>query len=113
VYFNSACPVCDAGIRYQRAKMEGCAVEFVDLHAHPELARELDLDLEVLRERLHVRDSGGQLQVGTRAFAALWSQTPGQRPLAWLARRLGWLAEPLYRLGARLLYRWNRWRGHW
>ena len=113
VYFNSACPVCDAGICYQRARMDPAAVTFVDVHAHPELAQELGIELEALRERLHVRGADGKLAVGERAFAVLWAQTPGQGWLAWITRRSGWLAAPLYNTFARLLYRWNRRRGHW
>jgi predicted DCC family thiol-disulfide oxidoreductase YuxK len=113
VYYNSACPVCDAGICYQRSKMQEDEVEFVDVHTHPEVAAELGIDLEMLRERLHVRDSTGKLTVGDRAFTSLWSQTRGQRWMARLARPLGLLTGPLYNLIARLLYRWNRSRGHW
>lgn len=113
VYYNSACPVCDAGICYQRQRMQGQAVEFVDVHAQPDIARELGIDLELLRERLHVRDAGGQMQVGADAFAALMAHTRGQRPLARLARPFRWLTGPLYKLAARLLYRWNRRRGSW
>ncbi len=113
VYYNSACPVCEAGICHQRARMQDSAVDWIDLHARPELARELGIDIELLRERLHVRDAAGQMHVGARAFALLWSRTRGQRWLAWLARRLAWLAGPLYNVLARQLYRWNRRRGHW
>ena len=113
VYYNSACPVCEAGICYQRGKMEGCAVDWVDLQARPELAAELGIDLELLRERLHVRDGAGRMHVGDRAFAQLWSHTPGQRWLAWLIKPCGWLTGPLYNVAARVLYRWNRRRGHW
>jgi len=27
VFYNSACPVCDAGIRGQRERMAGCALD--------------------------------------------------------------------------------------
>lgn len=113
VYYNSACPVCDAGIRAQRGRMEGCAVRWVDVHTDPELAAETGAGIEDIRERLHVRDANGELHIGDRALAALWAQTPGQRWLAWLARRLSWLGGPAYKLFARALYRWNRRRGHW
>lgn len=113
VYYNSACPVCDAGIRRQRGKMHDCAVNWVDIHARPELAQELGVDIESLRERLHVRDAAGKMHVGDRALALLWSQTSGQRGLAWLTRRFGWLSRPFYNSVARGLYRWNRLRGHW
>jgi predicted DCC family thiol-disulfide oxidoreductase YuxK len=113
VYYNSACPVCDAGVCYQRKRMQGQAVQFVDVHARPEIAQELGIDLELLRERLHVRDAGGRMQVGADAFTTLMAHTRGQRRLAWLARRLRWLTGPLYKVAARLLYRWNRRRGSW
>ena len=113
VYYNSACPVCKAGIGYQRGKMDACALEWVDVHAQPALADELGIDLEALREQLHVRDATGRWHVGDQAFTLLWSQTRGQRWLAALARPFGWLTGPLYRWFARRLYRWNRRRGHW
>ncbi len=113
VYYNSACPVCDAGIGYQRRQMQECAVEFVDVHQHPEVADELGIDREFLRERLHLRDEDGRLHVGERAFASLLAQTPRQRWLARLTRPLRWLTGPMYNMVARLLYRWNRRRGNW
>ncbi len=113
VYYNSACPVCDAGICYQRGQMAAGAIDWVDVHAQPDLAAQLGIDLESLREQLHVRDASGRWHVGDQAFTLLWSQTPGQRWLASLVRPLGWLTGPLYRFAARRLYRWNRRRGHW
>lgn len=41
VYYNSACPVCDAGVCYQREKMQGSGVNFVDVNARPALAQPL------------------------------------------------------------------------
>jgi predicted DCC family thiol-disulfide oxidoreductase YuxK len=113
VYYNSACPVCDAGICYQRARMDVAKVDFIDVNARPEVAAALGIDLETLRERLHVRDAQGHMQVGDQALAALWVQTRGQRWLATLIARLRWLTGPLYKLVARCLYRWNRARGNW
>jgi predicted DCC family thiol-disulfide oxidoreductase YuxK len=113
VYYNSACPVCDAGVRGQRERMQGCAVEWRDVNAEPGLAAELGIDIEALRERLHVRDASGRMLVGDQAFAALWGATPGQRSMARLIRPLRWLTGPLYKVFARLLYRWNRRRGNW
>jgi predicted DCC family thiol-disulfide oxidoreductase YuxK len=113
VYYNSACPVCDAGICRQREKMQGAPVSFIDVNRHPEVAAELGIDLELLRERLHVRDATGAMQVGDRAFTLLASQTRGQRWMAALAGPFPWLTRPIYNLAARLLYRWNRRRGSW
>jgi predicted DCC family thiol-disulfide oxidoreductase YuxK len=115
VYYNSACPVCNAGIRSQRSRMQGCEVQWVDVHRDNEAVQPLGADLEQVRERLHVKDENGRLVVGVQALAQLWLQTPGQR---WLGRLvqlpvLSGLAALTYNLFARLLYRWNRRRGSW
>jgi predicted DCC family thiol-disulfide oxidoreductase YuxK len=118
VYYNSACPVCNAGIRDQRRRMEACGikdVEWIDVHTHPDAAAEVDAPLEAVRERLHVRDSDGGIKVGADAFIRLWSQTPGQRWLAGILRMpiLKRLMRRAYDAFARRLYRWNRSRGNW
>ena len=117
VYYNSACPVCAAGIAAQQRKLEGCdaEVDWIDVHADNEAVKEIDADLEFVRERLHVVDEAGVLQVGAAAFHALWQLSPRQR---WLARMsglpiLGSLIRWSYNRFAALLYRWNRWYGRW
>ncbi|MDQ3582453.1 MAG: DUF393 domain-containing protein [Pseudomonadota bacterium] len=58
VYYNSACPVSNAGIKDQRRRMEACGIEdieWVDVHTDPEAVSELGAPLEQVRERLHVR----------------------------------------------------------
>lgn len=113
VYYNSACPVCDAGIRGQRGRMAGCAVEWVDVHTNPDAAQDAGASLEGVRERLHVRAADGTLHVGDRAIAELLVLTPRWRWLGRLGRVLGWITTPLYNALAHQLYRWNRRRGHW
>lgn len=113
VYYNSACPVCDAGIRQQRQRMQGCAVEWVDVHADPCAVGELDTDLEAVRERLHVRRADGSVATGDAAFAELLAHTPRWRWMGTLLRRLHFITAPLYNVIARRLYAWNRRRGHW
>lgn len=115
VYYNSACPVCDAGIRSERERLRGCDVQWVDVHERNEAVGEVGAALEDVRRRLHVRGAGGQVFVGMDAIIELWSGTPGRR---WLARVLRWpLVRPLARAAydgfAGLLYRWNLRRGHW
>jgi predicted DCC family thiol-disulfide oxidoreductase YuxK len=80
VYYNSACPVCDAGIRGQRQRMAGCPVEvqWIDIHSRPDALKEIGASQEFVRERLHVVDDKGTLRVGAEAFRALWAHTPGQ-----------------------------------
>ena len=118
VYYNSACPVCRAGIDAQRGRMEACGatdVEWIDVHQQPERAAECGADLEAVRERLRVIDETGSIGVGTEAFARLWQRTPGQGWAATIVRLP--LVRPLSQLGynifARLLYLWNRALRHW
>jgi predicted DCC family thiol-disulfide oxidoreductase YuxK len=118
VYYNSACPVCDAGIKDQRRRMEACGVkdvEWIDVHTHPDAVLELDAPLEKVRERLHVKTSTGQIDVGADAFLDLWAQTPGQQRLANLLRLpiLKQFTRLTYNAFARLLYLWNRAKRHW
>ena len=118
VYYNSACPVCNAGIKDQRQRMEACGVkdiEWVDVNAHPEAVAEVGASLEQVRERLHVKDPDGRINVGADAFAYLWSQTRGQHWLAKLLQLpvLKQLTQLAYNIFARLLYRWNRAKKHW
>ena len=118
VYYNSACPVCNAGIKGQRERMEACGaagVEWIDVHNNPQAAAEVGADLETVRETLHVKAADGEIAKGADAFAALWSRTRGQGWLAGLVRLplLHALAQLAYKGFARLLYRWNRNKGHW
>lgn len=118
VYYNSACPVCKAGVTSQRERMESCGitdVEWIDVHRNPERAAEVGASLEEVRERLYVVDDAGRINVGSEAFAELWNKTPRQR---WLGRVIRLpiirrLAQRTYNAFARRLYRWNRNKGHW
>jgi predicted DCC family thiol-disulfide oxidoreductase YuxK len=117
VYYNSACPVCKAGIEYQQRKLGtgSDTVEWIDVHSRNEAACEVNPDLEFVRERLHVVDSQGNLHVGADAFSELWSKTPGQNKWARIARTPGLrrLWHWLYNGFAALLYRWNRINHRW
>ena len=118
VYYNSACPVCNAGIKDQRQRMEACGVkdvEWIDVHTRPEAVREVGAPLEQVRERLHVKTEDGRLDIGADAFTRLWLQTPSQRWLAKLLQLpvLRQITSLAYNAFAKLLYHWNRARGHW
>lgn len=118
VYYNSACPVCNAGIHKQRQRMQQCGVddaEWIDVHQTPEAAQELSIPLEQIRERLHVRDADGELCIGIDAFAELFERTPSQRGWGKLLRLpiIRSVAPLFYNGFARLLYRWNRALKHW
>jgi predicted DCC family thiol-disulfide oxidoreductase YuxK len=117
VYYNSRCPVCRAGIEGQRRRMAaaGAPAEWCDINEHPEALAEIGAGMEAVREKLHLRDTSGELAIGGDAFIALARATPGQR---WLARLASLpLVKPLfhkiYNGFAARLYRWNRRRGRW
>lgn len=117
VYFNSACPVCNAGIKHQQKKLgqDATDVEWIDVHSSNDAVKDIGVDLEFVRERLHVVDEEGEVHVGAEAFAELWQRTPGQSFLARVVRVPGirQLSGWLYNGFARLLYRWNRMRRRW
>lgn len=114
VYYNSACPVCDAGIRHHKACIDTDKVQWIDVHNNPDAVQGLGVSLEAVRERLHVV-SNDQTMVGADAVAALWQVTPGRQ---WLARIMGGagvrgFSRWLYNRFASALYRWNLRKGHW
>lgn len=118
VYYNSACPVCKAGIEDQRARMEKRDIrgnaEWIDIACNAHGLDPLGLDVDTVRRSLHVHD-GAQMHVGADAFIALAHATPGQ---AWIAELFGnKYMLPLSRFGydrfADVLYWWNKKRGHW
>ena len=43
VYYNSACLVCNAGIRGQKQRMNGCPVDiqWIDIHSQPDALKEI------------------------------------------------------------------------
>ena len=115
VFFNSACPVCNAGINHQKNCKSRCTVEWKDVHLDNELAQELGAELEFVRERLHVIDENGQLQVGYNGFISIWRNSPGEQWKAALSSLpfLKQLLNIFYNLFARALYKWNRSKKHW
>jgi predicted DCC family thiol-disulfide oxidoreductase YuxK len=119
VWYNTRCPVCDAGIDRQRNKLiaavEAGAIEFRDINLAPEALAAHGASLEDIRRRLHATDETGRLIVGADVAIEIWRVTPGEH---WLAALLGnAVMRPLTRLVydsfADLLYAWNRRKGHW
>ena len=85
------------------------------MHKSNEAVHEIGADLEFVRERLHVVDEDGAVHVGSEAFAELWHTTPGQSFLAKVVRAPGvrQISHGMYNAFARILYRWNRFKGRW
>src|SRR6266849_10815224 len=117
VYYNGACPVCNAAICDQRARMQACGLraEWFDIHANPQVLKDLGLEQEEARKKLHVVDAAGSVKVGADAFATLWRYTPGQKLLGRLVQLPVFRtpAHASYNLFAAALYRWNKAKGRW
>ena len=119
VWYNTKCPVCNAGIDFQRSRLVRAArsglIEFRDINLEPDALARFGAGLEDVRRRLHAIDAGGRLYVGADCAAAIWRNTPGD---AWLGRLIGLpivrpIARVVYDRFADLLYAWNRRKGHW
>ncbi|MER8502200.1 MULTISPECIES: DCC1-like thiol-disulfide oxidoreductase family protein [unclassified Mesorhizobium] len=119
VWYNTRCPVCDAGISRQKRRLveavKAGRIEFRDINAEPTALARYGIRLEDIRRRLHATDAGGKLLVGADVAVAVWLITPGE---GWLATLFGNPAAlPLTRYAydrfADLLYAWNRRKGRW
>ena len=119
VWYNTRCPVCDAGINRQRNKLlaavQAGTIEFRDINLQPEALAGYGASLADVRRRLHATDEAGRLLVGADVAIAVWRLTPGE---GWLAALLGNpVVRPLTRFAydrfADLLYDWNRRKGRW
>lgn len=119
VWYNTRCPVCDAGISRQKRRLieavKAGRVAFRDINVEPEALSAFGASLEDIRRRLHATDSEGRLLVGADVAVAVWRLTPGE---GWLASLFGNVATlPLTRFAydrfADLLYAWNRRKGRW
>ena len=119
VWYNTKCPVCNAGIDWQRNRLVQAAragiIEFRDINLEPDVLARFGASLEDIRRRLHAVDADGKLHIGADCAIAVWQATPGH---AWLGHLLGLpgirqIARFGYDRFADLLYAWNRRKGHW
>ncbi|MEO5756696.1 MAG: DCC1-like thiol-disulfide oxidoreductase family protein [Mesorhizobium sp.] len=119
VWYNTRCPVCDAGISRQKRRLIDAIkmgrIEFRDINQEPAALAAHGAGLEDIRRRLHATDADGRLLVGADVAIAVWQATPGE---GWLAGLFGnRIVLPLTRFGydrfADLLYAWNRRSGRW
>jgi predicted DCC family thiol-disulfide oxidoreductase YuxK len=119
IWYNTRCPVCDAGITRQRNKLiaavEAGEIAFHDINLQPDALAPHGVSVDDVRRRLHATDAAGRLLIGADVAIAAWRLTSGER---WLAAVLGHpLLRPVTRLVydrfADLLYAWNRRRRHW
>jgi predicted DCC family thiol-disulfide oxidoreductase YuxK len=119
VWYNTKCPVCNAGIDWQHNRLVQAAragtIAFRDINQEPDALARFGAGVEDVRRRLHGVDAEGRLHVGADCAVEIWRRSPGD---AWIARLFGWRGmRPLVRFAydrfADLLYAWNRRTGHW
>lgn len=119
VWYNTRCPVCNAGIERQASRLVRAAragtVEFRDINLEPDALLRFAAGIEDVRRRLHGVDADGHLHVGADCAIETWLRTPGD---VWLGRLLGLpgmrrITRLVYDRFADLLYAWNRRKGHW
>lgn len=119
VFYNSACPVCRAGMNEQRnafaksGKSDQAA--FCDMTQVPDALSADGLTLDDVRRHFYVRDTSETLHRGADAAAVLWRMTPRRRWLGWLISTtiIRPLARIFYDWFADRLYNWNRRKGRW
>jgi predicted DCC family thiol-disulfide oxidoreductase YuxK len=119
VWYNTKCPVCDAGINRQRNKLieavKSGAIEFRDINLEPEALARHGANVDDVRRRLHATDESDKLIVGADVAVEIWKRTPGE---GWLARMFGapgviHLTRFGYDRFANLLFNWNKRHGRW
>ena len=119
VWYNTKCPVCDGGIRWQRNRLvraaRAGAIEFRDINLEPDALARFGAGIEDIRRRLHAVDADNRLHAGIDCAIAIWLRTPGD---TWLGRVVALpvirpVASVAYNRFADLLYAWNRWKGRW
>jgi predicted DCC family thiol-disulfide oxidoreductase YuxK len=119
VWYNTRCPVCNAGINSQQRKLMALVkqgrVAFRDINFEPDALKQFGASLEDIRRRLHATDARGKLIAGADVMVALWRITPGQQWLTAILGNAGMLpiTRFCYDRFADVLYAWNRRRGHW
>jgi predicted DCC family thiol-disulfide oxidoreductase YuxK len=119
VWYNTKCPICNAGIKWQHSRLvraaRAGAIEFRDINLEPDALSRFGAGVADVRHRLHAVDAEDRLSVGIDCAIAIWILTPGD---VWLGQLLGLpVIHQIARIGydrfADLLYAWNRWKGHW
>ena len=89
VWYNTKCPVCNAGIEWQHRRLVRAAragvIEFRDINLEPDVLSRFSAGVEDVRRRLHAVDAEGRLHVGADCAIAIWLRTPGD---VWLGRVL-------------------------
>ena len=81
VWYNTRCPVCDAGIRHQKRRLieavKAGRIAFRDINLEPDALAAHGAALDDVRRRLHATEADGRVLVGADVAIAIWRATPG------------------------------------
>lgn len=99
VYYDGGCPVCSREIAFYQARPGTDGFKWVNVNSADPTDLGTGLTREMALARMHVRQPDGTLLSGAAAFAVMWRQMPGFKPLGRL------LAVPPFGAAAELLYR--------
>lgn len=86
VFFVGSCPLCRREIARYRRSRYAYRLAWVDLSSDQVTLEVNGLSRQQAMDRLHVLDAAGNWQIGSWAFAELWSHLPRYRILASLLR---------------------------
>ena len=102
VWYNTRCPVCDAGIVRQRNKLlalvKAGAIEFRDINLEPDALAAHGATLDDIRRRLHATDDTGRLLVGADVVDRGLASDAGRGLAGDAARQSGHAAGDALRL---------------
>ena len=119
VWYNTKCPVCNAGINWQRNRLvraaQSGAIEFRDINDEPGALLRFGAGVNDVRRRLHGVDEDGHCYAGIDCVIEIWRRTPGDDRLAGIVGMpvVRQLSGVVYDLFASALYTWNRLMGRW
>src|SRR5260370_41900882 len=89
-WYNTKCPVCNAGIDWQRSRLvrtaRSGAIDFRDINLEPDVLAAFGIGVNDVRRRLHALDAESRLYAGIDCAIAIWLRTPGD---IWLGRLVG------------------------
>jgi len=105
VLFDGGCPLCRREILHYRRIARDLPIEWIDVTQPDAGPDRFGIDLATALQWFHVQDRAGHMQVGVRAFIALWAELPRYRRLARLGRAPG--VTPLLEFVYARFARWH------
>jgi len=94
VLFDGACPLCSREIAHYQRRRGAEQIAWLDVSDPDADLTTLGITRQQALARFHVRDPGGEWQIGVSGFISLWSNLPAYMWLAKLVRILH-LTAPL------------------